>query len=332
MSSPVPPFTVRTAPGEVDDVRVEAPRRRLQRSERQRLAQPVADLHDGVAHRRQLAMVGISREDIQGEVDAGRWLKLGKHTVVVLRQSWSRRAAWFHAMWESGSGAVLDGIAALQASGLDGFQYDVIDVAQPANNRRHRVKRVRAHYYKTMPPVVQGGVPRVRPDHASLHAAQWASTDRMAALILVLVVGQRIVRPEQLLATFRTLRRCTRRRIIAGVLQDICDGVRSLGELDFARLCRRHGLPPPSRQTLRVLPSGRAYLDVCWDDLDLIIEIDGGHHFEALSPMLDALRQNELVLTRGAVLRIPVLGLRLQEARFMDQVVRAHEAATQRAA
>lgn len=306
---------------------MEAPRRRMPRAERQQRARPIAELHDGIAHRRDLAVVGISREDIRGEVEAGRWLPLGRHTVVVVQRAWSRRAAWFHAMWESGSGSVLDGVAALHASGLEGFHHDVIDVAQPANNRRHKVARVRVHYYTTMPPVVRGGVPRIRPDHAALHAAQWAATDRMAALILVLVVGQRIVRPEQLLATFHTLGRCTRRRHLAGVLGDICDGARSLGELDFARLCRRYGLPPPSRQVLRTLPSGRAYLDVCWEHLELIVEIDGGHHFQALNPMLDALRQNELVLNAGTVLRIPILGLRLEEARFMDQIIRAHAAA-----
>src|SRR5699024_6460529 len=114
------------------------------------------------------------------------------------------------------------------------------------NNRRHKVNGVKAHYYSTstMPPVVRGGVPRVRTEHAALHAAQWATTDRIAALILVLVVGQRLVRPDLLLTTFESLRRCARRQFISGVLRDICDGAHSLGELDFARICRRYGLPP----------------------------------------------------------------------------------------
>lgn len=311
---------------------MEAPRRRLPRAERTSRARAIAEDYDGIAHRRELATVGISREDIRGEVEAGRWVALGRHTVVVIREAWSRRSAWFRAIWESGAGAVLDGVAALQASGLKGFEHDVIDVAMPANNRRHKVQGVRAHYYASMPPTVGGGVPRVRPDTAAMHAAQWAATDRMAAFLLVLVVGQGIVLPTQLLEAFTSLRRCARRAFLAGVIADLCDGVRSLGELDFARLCRHHGLPPPSRQVLRHLPDGRAYLDVYWDDLGLVIEIDGSHHFEALGPVMDAMRQNELVLQGDAVLRIPLLGLRLEESRFMNQVVRAHEAARRRVA
>lgn len=291
----------------------------------------MAEVYDGVAHRRELRAAGVSREDVRGEVDAGRWVALGKHTVVVIREAWSRRAAWFHAIWESGSGAVLDGVAALEASGLTGFQYDIIDVALPSNRRTYPVKHVRTHRYKEMPSVIEGGVPRVRPDVAALHAAQWAITDRMAALLLCLVVGQRLVLPAQLLASFEALSRCVRRAFLRQVIIDLCDGARSLGELDFARLCRRYGLPPPSRQVMRHLPGGRVYLDVRWDHLDLVVEIDGGHHFEALSPMLDALRQNEVVLTSDTVLRIPVLGLRLEEARFMDQVRRAHDLAPRRA-
>lgn len=302
---------------------MEAPRNRLSRQERNARAQPIAQLYDGIAHRRELATVDISREDIRGEVEAGRWHKLGKHTVVVIPSAWSRRSVWFHAIWESGAGAVLDGVAALHASGLDGFDHDVIDIAQPANNRRHKVDRVKVHHYRTMPPVIGGGIPRVRPDFAALHAAQRAATDRMAAFLLVLVIGQRLVLPERLVETFGTLTRCARRHYLAGVIADICDGVRSLGELDFARLCRRYGLPPPSRQVMRRLPGGRVYLDVYWDHCDLVVEIDGGHHAQALHPVLDALRQNEITLTRNTVLRIPLLGLRLDEATFMNQVARA---------
>lgn len=307
-------------------------RRRLPRSERELRARRIAQDYDGIAHRRDLRRVGVTRGDVHGEVVAGRWVALGKHTVVVVRQAWLTRSAWFHAIWESGSGSVLDGVAALHASGLVGFAHDQIDIAIPRNNRRHTVRRVTLHTYSTMPAVMGGGVPRVRPELAVLHAAQWARTDRMAALLLVLVVEQRIITPQRLLETFEALTRCTRRRFLAGVIADICDGVRSLSELDFARICRRYGLPPPSRQVLRQLPSGRVYLDVRWDHLDLVVEIDGGHHFQALGPMADALRQNEVVLTGDAVLRIPALGLRLEEAQFMDQLVRAHQLAPSRGA
>ena len=74
------------------------------------------------------------------------------------------------------------------------------------------------------------------------------------------------------------------------------------------------------------------YLDVAREDVGLVLEIDGGHHALALNPVDDALRQNEVTLGNEVVLRIPVLGLRLQPGRFMDQVVRAHRMLSERAA
>ncbi|MFQ6170070.1 hypothetical protein ACK8HX_00565 [Oryzobacter sp. R7] len=107
-------------------------------------------------------------------------------------------------------------------------------------------------------------------------------------------------------------------------MADLCDGAHSLGELDFGRLCRARGLPGPSRQVVRSTPDGRVYLDVAWEDIGLVVEIDGGHHALALNPVDDALRQNEVVLGGEHVLRLPVLGLRLLPDDFMAQVVRAH--------
>ena len=118
------------------------------------------------------------------------------------------------------------------------------------------------------------------------------------------------------------MRQSRRRALLDQVVDDICDGAHSLGELDFAGMCRQVGLPPPSRQVVRTGPGGRIYLDVAWEDIGLVVEIDGGHHALALSPVDDALRQNEVTLSADMVLRIPVLGLRLEPDRFLDQVVR----------
>ena len=62
---------------------------------------------------------------------------------------------------------------------------------------------------------------------------------------------------------------------------------------------------------VRALANGRVYLDVAWEDVGLVVEIDGGHHGWALNTVDDALRQNEVSLGLDIVLRLPVLGLRL---------------------
>ena len=297
---------------------------RQSREFRARVGASIAALHDGVAHRSELREAGLSRHDVASEVLAGRWQRAGRHTVVLGSGDVTGEALWWRAVWETGAGAALDGAAALLAGGLTGFTPEAIDVSLPTGNRRHSVPGVRRHRRVNVLPVAGAGIPRVRPELAVIHAAQWARSDRQAALLLCLVLQQRLVAPDALLAAWRAVTRSRRRALIDSVVRDVCDGAQSLGELDFAALCRRRGLPEPSRQAVRVLPDGRVYLDVAWDDIGLVVEIDGGHHALALNPVADALRQNEVVLAAERVLRIPVLGLRLDPEAFLNQVVRAH--------
>ncbi|MCU1536926.1 MAG: hypothetical protein JWP82_1277 [Humibacillus sp.] len=297
---------------------------RQSREFRSRVGAEVARDHAGVAHRADLRAAGLSRHDVASEVAAGRWQRAGRHTVVIGTGPLREQALLWQAVWETGSGAVLDGAAALVAAGLVGFRPTHLDVSLPTDNRRHVVAGVRRHRRVADLPVVTVGLPRVRPELAALHAAQWARTDREAALVLCLVLQQRLVSPAALLDRWRRVTRSRRRSLIDSVVRDVCDGAQSLGELDFAALCRRRGLPQPSRQVVRVLPGGRIYLDVAWEDIGLVVEIDGGHHALALNPVADALRQNEVVLGEERVLRVPVLGLRLEAEAFLSQVVRAH--------
>ena len=58
--------------------------------------------------------------------------------------------------------------------------------------------------------------------------------------------------------------------------------------------------------------------------MGLVVEVDGAHHGQGLTPIDDALRQNEVTAGDATVLRIPVLGLRLQQDAFMRQVADTH--------
>jgi hypothetical protein len=161
------------------------------------------------------------------------------------------------------------------------------------------------------------------PAWAAIRAAQWARSDRQAGLLLCLPVQQRLVSSTRLLDAWASVSRGPRRRLIDAVLRDVCHGAQSLGELDFARLCRRYGLPEPTRQSVRVGPHGRVYLDVEWEAQRLVVEVDGVQHLLGIEPVKDALRANEVVLDGARVLRLPVLGLRLEPDAFMGQVARA---------
>lgn len=251
-------------------------RRRLPRSERARRAAEVAALHDGVAHRRDLRLVGVSRADVRTEVAAGRWSTAGVHTVVIGTSEVDGVARLWQAVWETGSGAVLDGVSALSASGLSGFTPERIDVAIPANHHTRPIKGVRVHRRRALGPLRGAGLPRATTEPATIRAAQWARTDRTAVLIICLVVQQRLVRPEHLFSTWLATRGGPRRKLLDAAMRDVCDGAHSLGELDFSGLCRARGLPAPTRQTVCRGPEGRVYLDVLWEDIGLVVEVDGG--------------------------------------------------------
>jgi hypothetical protein len=170
--------------------------------------------------------------------------------------------------------------------------------------------------------LVEGGLPRARSPVAAVRAALWAVSDRQAALILAMSVQQSLTTAEAIGEAFSSVRRHPRRKFIATVLRDVAAGAQSIGELDFARLCREFGLPEPDRQTRRCGPDGVWYLDNEWTPYDAVVEIEGLHHLEAAQALGDASRQNELTIGRSRVLRIPVLGLRVTPDLYLSQVAR----------
>ncbi|HEX8781201.1 MAG TPA: hypothetical protein VF728_08560, partial [Nocardioides sp.] len=83
------------------------------------------------------------------------------------------------------------------------------------------------------------------------------------------------------------------------------------------------GLPEPSRQVVRRGRGGRYYLDVSWEEWGVVVEIDGIHHTWATNVVADALRQNTVTLGNAIVLRLPLVGLRVAEAAFFEQIEEA---------
>jgi very-short-patch-repair endonuclease len=277
--------------------------------------------------------LGLDHEVVQRAVDASRWTVHGRQTIALHTAPLTVRALWWRAIWEVGAGiAALDGVSALHAVGLTGFTEERVHVSIRHGCRPLPVSGVRIHTVRRWDrrDVTSNGLPRVRPERAAIRAAQWAASDRQAALLLCLVAQQGLTTPARLLQAAQT-GVGGRRELVAEIAQDLRGGVHSLGELDFARLCRSRGLPEPSRQVVRRGPRGRIYLDVCWEDVGLAVEIDGAHHRLGLAAVEDNLRQNAVTLQREMVLRIGVIGLRIAKDAFLDQVVEAHRALSTRA-
>ncbi|MFI5101075.1 MAG: hypothetical protein ACHQE5_11285 [Actinomycetes bacterium] len=100
--------------------------------------------------------------------------------------------------------------------------------------------------------------------------------------MLAAVVQQGLARPEDLERELHGAGRIGHRQLLAAAAADIAGGAQALSEIDFVRLCRRHGLPEPTRQAVRVEASGRRrYLDAEWvraDGVHVVAEVDGAVH------------------------------------------------------
>jgi very-short-patch-repair endonuclease len=300
-----------------------APVRSLRVTRRAR-AERAAHEQDGIMTRPQLYAVGLTRSEVRANVRAGRWRRVGRQCICIHRGPLSASARHRVAVLEAGPRAYLDGASALVEAGLKNFKVESVRVSVPRGARVYRrlpgvdIRQTRRWQADDVAAV--GGVPRARPPVAAVRAGLWARTDREAALVLTMSVQQGVVSAEEIALEMLRVRRDKRRAYVHGVLHDLLDGVRSLGELDVARECRRRGLPEPTRQVLRRTGNGTYYLDVYWEQWKLVVEIDGIQHSWAQQVVGDAIRQNSLALRGDTVLRLPLLGLRVAPDEFFAQI------------
>jgi very-short-patch-repair endonuclease len=296
------------------------------RAMRRRRVERLAARQAGVVSRPQVYALGITRWEVRANLRAARWRSLGSQTLEVPAGSTTHLSRFWVAVLEGGPRAFLDGASALQAAGLRKFDHDTVRVSVPRGARVRRARGVdvrQTRRWDATDLAPGSGIPRSRPEVAAVRAALWARSNRQAALVLTMSVQQGLCNPDDLARESLRIRRDRRRRLVHAVILDLMGGVRSLGELDFARECRRRGLPEPSRQVVRHGANGTYYLDVTWDDWGVVVEIDGIHHSWAQNVVSDALRQNDVSLDGTVVLRLPLLGLRVAADDFFAQIEQA---------
>jgi very-short-patch-repair endonuclease len=301
------------------------PRRPSLRSVPVRRALRAAATQGGVLSRPQLYALGVTRWEIRGHVRAGRWqlvgdqsVHLGNGAVSVLGDQWA-------AVFQGGPRACLDGASALLAAGLERYDVAKIRVSVPRGARIRRNARydIRQTRRWSTDDIITVGVPRTRAATAAVRAGLWATTDRQATYVVTLAVQQGIASADDVGRELLRIRRDRRRGLLHAVVNDLLDGAKSLGELDVGRELRQRGLPEPERQVLRKDDRNRYFLDLYWPRWKLVVEVDGIHHAWAENVVGDALRQNALALDGDTVLRLPLLGLRLEPDAFFAQIERA---------
>jgi hypothetical protein len=264
---------------------------------------------------------------VDAQLDARRWQRVGRALVLHNGRVHDDERIRI-ALINCGPRAVVTAFTAAESCGLTGWHRSAVHVLVPAGARILRPPglELRVHWtgaWRTTPR--SRGVHALAPALA-LAAATFRSV-RPAVGILAAGVQQRLVRSDDLLAAVVGAPRMRHRSALLTALHDIAQGAEALSEIDFARLCRRHGLPEPIRQGVRRELSGRRrYLDAEWvtrTGRRLVAEVDGALHLTAQTWWADQQRQNEITLADHIVLRFPSIVVRTDEATVAAQLRRA---------
>lgn len=294
------------------------------------LAQQQAD----VCSRYQLRRLGLRASHVDAHLGAGRWQTLGPLLVVLHRGPLTVVARRWAAALNAGPDGALACWTALEEWGLQGWARDAVHVvvhggARPPvlpvdlvgpvvthESRRHIEEDVRR----------KGGLRVHAVERATVDAAAWSRHSRTACGVLAATVQQGLTTADRLLEQLDRVGRVWGARLMRGALADIGGGSQALSEIDFVRLCRRHGLPEPTRQAVRRDSRGRRrYLDVEWrlpDGRVITLEIDGIGHLEVQRWYDDLLRTAELLAAGSAEpVRLPAMAVRAEPervARLLD--------------
>jgi hypothetical protein len=277
----------------------------------------------------QLRRAGYPPAQIKAQIAGGRWRRHG-HAIVLHNGPLSREQRWYVARVHGGPHALLTGFTAAEAYGLRGWERTDTDLLVPRGARvlPSSPLPLNVHRVRDWSVVRQARTASIHvPGPAFLVAASTFAQPRPACGILAAGVQQRILTVTTLEAALERAPRIRHRSLLVAAVADIGQGSQALSEIDFVRLCRRHGLPPPDQQTIRREPYGRRrYLDATWRRRDgrlVVVEVDGALHLAAKRWWDDQLRQNEIALTDALILRFPSIVVRTEERVVVGQLRRA---------
>jgi len=282
-----------------------------------------------VLGRAELAELGCTESQLRARLAAGRWRTLGS-AVVLHNGPLARRERWQAALLNCGPRSVLGSFTAAEAAGLRGWERDDVHVLAPAGVARPSIDEFDVVLHRTADLARQDPMRtrRIqRTEHALVLAASSFARPRPAVGIVAAGVQQRLTTARHLAEALGLASRTRHRSALTAAVDDIAGGAQALSEIDFARLCRRHRLPVPVRQSVRRGPGGRRrYLDAEWlrqDGRRVVVEVDGAVHLVPTRWFEDQIRHNEIVLANSLVLRFPSVVVRTEPALVVDQLRRA---------
>lgn len=232
-----------------------------------------------------------------------------------------RRQLMWIAVLDAGPLAALGSHTALELMGFEPFAVEAADihlivprgrhVTALADVRVHESRRIHSGDVRRI-----DGLPCTDAARSVLDAAAWQPYPRFACTMVAAAVQQRLVTGAELDAAMREVGRIRHKAYLRLAIADVAGGAQSIGEIDLARVCRRFDLVPPVRQVKRTDGSGRVrYHDAEWElpgGGSVVLEVDGGHHWDAVHWEADMRRERSIVVCGQRVLRCTNFELRAE--------------------
>lgn len=260
--------------------------------------------HDVIARRQALDF--LTEKAMRHLVASGRWRRPYRSVYLATNgQVTTAQRRWIAVLATRG---ILAGFSALEALGLRGYRKPRIQILVPEHRRvRNPPEFVEVRRTGQLDPVDvhrNGTPPATWHARSVVDAAQWARNDEEACLVIAASFQQRLVAHDDVHLAVARMRGVIRERVIRQAADDARSGAESVSEIDFARLCRRYGLPEPTRQAIRTDAQGRKrYRDVLYEEYGVHVEIDGGQHMQVRAWTNDMRQHNEIVISGMRLLR-----------------------------
>lgn len=287
----------------------------------------VRDQH-GVATRRQLIGLGLSRWQITAHLDGRRWRELNEHVIA----THNGPLTWEQQLWAVSLSApglhAIGGLTGMRRWGIVGFECDQVHVVVPRGGHVLPVLEVETviHESRRLRPedVVRGPGPQLTTlARSTVDAAVWTPHLWTAYRVFVAPIQQRKAFAAELRAELLAAGRVQHRRQLVALASDLCGGADALSEVEFLRFCRRHGFPRPQCQR-RMDNNGRwRYLDATFTRADgtlLRVEIDGGVHLSLAVRSRDTLKDNWAHLSGKLVLRFASAAIYADDPEAVAQI------------
>lgn len=261
---------------------------------------------DGVATRRQLLARGVSDAQLRARLRTGRWQGMDVGVYATFSGPAPPRTLVWAAILRAGPGAVAGPRTSLWLAGATDRLPSRLDVVVPGERRVRGVGQVKVSRRGRLAEAAHPASrpPRLRLEVAVLDVCGDCDRPEAAVDLVVRVVQRRLTTAARLREWLAAQPRHCRRRLLADVLADVEQGVRSALERRWLNdVQRAHGLP---RSVLNQGDDGegrRRYRDVVFVEFGLVVELDGREAHPADQAFRDRRRDNLVTVGGRRTLR-----------------------------